>query len=108
MLWGGCHLKSIHEQNNALVKSTAGAVGLTENPNAFQQWMTSGPEVGRLLQEFETSFLHISKPTHHHHEQVPSIQYMFAKEVSAVVVAYDSKGNPNMEQSDDLITVNNQ
>ena len=42
-----------HEQNNAVVKQSGGAVGLTENPSAFRKWMTAGPEQARLLKEFE-------------------------------------------------------
>ena len=30
-----------HEQNNEVVKSSGGAVGLTENPSAFRRWMVS-------------------------------------------------------------------
>ena len=41
-----------HEQNNKLVKGSGGVVGLTENPSAFQRWMTAGPEQARLLKEF--------------------------------------------------------
>ncbi len=70
--------------------------------------MTNGQEVGHLLQGFETRFLHVSKPIHHHHEYVPSIQSRFAKEDSVVLVAYESKGNPYMEQSDNLITLHTQ
>ena len=42
-----------HEQNNAMVKGDGGAVGLTENPNALRRWMLSGPEMARLVNEFE-------------------------------------------------------
>lgn len=31
-----------HEQNNAIVKGSGGAVGLTENPTAFARWMVAG------------------------------------------------------------------
>ena len=34
-----------HEQNNALVKSDGGAVGLTENPGALRCWMVAGPDM---------------------------------------------------------------
>ena len=44
-----------HEQNNAIIKGTGGAVGLTENPSALQRWMVAGPELARLLPEFEQS-----------------------------------------------------
>ena len=45
-----------HEQNNEIVKSAGGAVGLTENPSAFRKWMVSGPEQARLLKEFECQY----------------------------------------------------
>lgn len=32
-----------NEQNNTLVKSDGGAVGLTENSKALLRWMVSGP-----------------------------------------------------------------
>jgi len=42
-----------HEQNNALIKGDGGAVGLTENPSALHRWMVAGPEVSRVVEEFE-------------------------------------------------------
>src|SRR5688572_1981145 len=42
-----------HEQNNALIKGDGGAVGLTDNPSALHRWMTAGPEVARVVQEFQ-------------------------------------------------------
>ena len=36
-----------HEQNNAMVKGEGGAVGLTENPNAFRRWMLFRPRDGK-------------------------------------------------------------
>ena len=44
-----------HEQNNACVKGDGGAVGLTENPVALKRWMLCGPEMARLVNEFENS-----------------------------------------------------
>ena len=44
-----------HEQNNASVKGDGGAVGLTENPAALRRWMVSGPEMARVIGEFEFS-----------------------------------------------------
>ena len=45
-----------HEQNNKLVKGDGGAIGLTENFSHLLRWMVSGPEVARLVNEFECSF----------------------------------------------------
>lgn len=44
-----------HEQNNAAVKDDGGAVALTENPAALRRWMVSGPEMARVIGEFEVS-----------------------------------------------------
>ncbi len=44
-----------HEQNNAIVKGDGGAIGLTENSTALHRWMVSGPEMARLIGEFQTS-----------------------------------------------------
>ena len=46
-----------HEQNNVLVKSDGGAVGLTINPGALQRRMVAGPEMSRLPNEFEALYL---------------------------------------------------
>ena len=42
-----------HEQNNEVVKGVVCAVGLTENPLAFEKWMRAEPEQARLLTQFE-------------------------------------------------------
>ena len=44
-----------HEQNNAMVKDNGGAVGLNENPGALRHWMVSGPEISKMINEFEVS-----------------------------------------------------
>lgn len=42
-----------HEQNNAAVKDDGVTVYLTENPAALRRWMVSGPEIARVIGEFE-------------------------------------------------------
>ena len=49
--FSGLALDQAHEQNNALVKSDGGTVGLTENPGALRCWMVAGPEMSRLSQD---------------------------------------------------------
>ena len=44
-----------HEQNNAAVKDDGGAVGLSESPDALKRWMVLGPEMARVIGEFEAS-----------------------------------------------------
>ena len=45
-----------HKQSNALIKGDGGVVGITENPSALHRWMIAGPEVARLIIEFESRF----------------------------------------------------
>ena len=51
--FSGMALDQAHEQLNALVKGEGGAVGLTENAAALSRWMFAGPEISRMIQEFE-------------------------------------------------------
>ena len=37
------------------MKDGGGAVGLTENPAALRRWMVTGPEMARVIEEFEAS-----------------------------------------------------
>ena len=58
-----------HEQVNAPIKNDGDAVGLTESPQALERWMVAGPEIARVLLEFEASFSTPSDPTTgKHHE----------------------------------------
>jgi len=49
-------LDQAYELINALVKGEGGAIGLTENPGALLRWMVAGPEIPRLVAEFEVGF----------------------------------------------------
>ena len=61
-----------HEQNNAVVKGDGGAVDLTKSHAALQRWMVSGPEIARLVNEFEASINHHQTPvnTRHHEDDL--------------------------------------
>ena len=59
------------EYKNAIIKGSGGAVGLTDNPPALGRWMVAGPEVARMIAEFEddTTRSHQKDSEQHHHEQ---------------------------------------
>ena len=46
-------IDQVHERNNAAIKGDGGAVGLTDNPTALRRRMMAGPEIARLIGEFE-------------------------------------------------------
>ncbi len=68
------------------MKGDGGAVGLTENPSALRRWMVAGPEIARLVTEFENA-AGIGQETQNslHHEQTKSVQSTFKKEVKQLV-----------------------
>ena len=41
---------------NAKVKGVGGAINLTENESSFPRWLICGPEIVRILDEFEGTF----------------------------------------------------
>ena len=102
-------LDQAHEQNNALVKGSGGAIGLTGNPGALKRWMVAGPEIARITTEFEEQA--IKQQDDHgdmqrnHHDQQPCVQTAFLKEVKALVAVLDEMGNPFLEHSDDLLAI---
>jgi len=77
-----------HEQNNALAKGEGGAVGLTDNPSALRRWMVSGPEIARIINEFEASMVTECPETEQsakHHEDTRSLQSLFYRDVVSLV-----------------------
>ena len=95
-----------HEQHNYIVKDDGGGVGLTESLAALRRWMVSGPEMARLINDFEAS-IHHSKDTVdvRHHEQRPGVQKSFLYDVKALKSAFDECGNPFLESSSDLLVL---
>ena len=93
-------LDQAYEQNNELIKGDGGAIGLTENLSALLRWMVSGPELARLVKEFENSDedQHTQLP---HHEQSHASQTRFKNHVSTLVSTIEELGNPFEETRTD-------
>ena len=96
-----------HEQNNACIKGDGGAVGLLDNPNALRRWMVAGPEIARVIGEFEMAQMH-----HHdrnvqtlHHDQTDSTQKSFDIDVRSLVSAFEELGNPFLEETTDILVL---
>lgn len=100
-------LDQAHEQNNELVKGTGGAIGLTENPVALRRWMVAGPELARILKEFEhepclqTENFMWQK----HHEQSLSAQERFKKHVNNLHDSIVTMGNPFLDDCQELLVL---
>ena len=90
-----------HEQNNA----DGGAVGLTANPAALKRWMVSGPEMARVIGEFEASTEKRKKLDPRHHEEAKLVQKAFERDVRSLVSTIEEMGNPSTEDSSDLLAL---
>ena len=94
-----------HEQNNALVKGSGGAVGLTENPTAFRRWMVAGPEQARLLTEFENQFMEEEHIWGRQHEQGLSAKELFKKNSNSLYETMMRMGNPFKDDCLELLAL---
>lgn len=82
-------IDQVHEQNNKIVKGDGGAIGLTENSSQLLRRMVSGPEMSRIIKDFEFSqelVRNIPKQEEQegqedfrHHEQIKGVQNTFWK-----------------------------
>ena len=84
-----------HEQENKIVKSSGGVVGITNNPAALRRWMLSGPELARCVNEFQDEYFNEDgEHQNTHHEQAHSIQATFQKQVINLAETITRMGNP--------------
>ena len=91
-----------HEQNNKQVKGQGGAVGLTENPAALLRWTVAGPEISRVIFEFEEVLHKEQTGNQKHHEETIPAQKNFQKEVNKLIAVFENLGNPFLEEGPDL------
>ena len=78
-------------------------LGLTDNATALRRWMVAGPEVARVIVEFDDFNMHPrNQEETRHHEETPSMQNTFARDVRSLVAVIEELGNPFEEDSQDL------
>ena len=94
-----------HEQNNEQVKSSGGAVGITENPSAFRKWMIAGPEQARLLMEFEQEFTPSFANKQLHHEEGFSNQKSFKEQTHNLAQASGEMGNLFLDAAPEFLVL---
>ena len=79
-VFSAIYIDQCHEQMNKLIKGEGGAVGLTEYPQSLDRCLVAGPEISRLILEFENSFQSLeSQISKRHHEQNPNTQKNLCK-----------------------------
>ena len=96
----------LQEQHNAHVKEDGGAVGLTNNPNALRHWMIAGPEFAHVIEEFHAQQNHCKvKVKTLHHNQIPSVQLAYARDVRSLVNIFEDLGNHFLEEITSLLVL---
>ena len=93
------------------MKGDGGAVGLTENTSELLRRMVSGPEIARVISEFQSTQeltklgeVQIEKDVRHH-EEVKGVQEAFAKKVKNLCSTVEEMGNQFKESSEDLLVL---
>ena len=101
-----------HEKNNKIVKGDGGAIGLTGSSTQLLRCMVSGPEIPRIIKEFELSqelVRNIARQEEQedvrHHEQIKEVQNIFWNQVNAVCSTIEEMGNPFEDQTGDLFAL---
>ena len=97
-----------HEQENRIVKSSGGVVGITNNPAALRRLMLSGPELARCVNEFQDEYFNQDGEHQNiHHDQAHSIQATFQKQVINLAEAITRMVNPFLDDFQDLVNLEN-
>ncbi|ELT89202.1 hypothetical protein CAPTEDRAFT_223408 [Capitella teleta] len=92
-------LDQIHEQLNDWLKNESGTIGNLDDPATVRREQVSRPEMARLIQEVEGS----KDQSTRHHEQYPQYQKKFKEDVLNLIQAFEDLGNPFLEESADLL-----
>jgi len=97
----------VHEQENAKVKGKGGVIGLTENPTALYRWLTCGPDLARIVNEFESQFIPDEfSDVNPHHTEGHASQKQFQEQTSNLVRVISSYGNPFQDDCPELLILN--
>ena len=95
----------VHKQLNAMVKGDGGAIGIIDNELALRRWMVGGPELARIICEYQESSNMNTGKSEKHHEQIPNTQKAFLTQMRDVVLVVEELGNPFLDMTADLYTL---
>ena len=82
-------------------------MGLMDNPVAFKRWMVSGPELSRIMNEFEEQFKESDDYDEEElrHQEGLSSQKAFQSKVQRLVEIFIKMGNPLKDEFKELVTL---
>ena len=71
----------------------------------FTEWAVAGPDIARVITEFEVGMLTRKNAVFKHHVQSPSVQQRFVAHTKALVIAFQEAGNPFDEDSHEVFII---
>ena len=80
-----------HEQNNKILKTDGGVIGILDNPTALLKWAICGPVIGNLPEL--------------HHEDTASFEKDFRKDRNSSIASILEYGNPFEEEEQNLVHI---
>ena len=107
MTFSAMAIDQCHEQKNADVKGSGGAIGLMDDAAALRRWMVAGPEDSRIVAEYEKCSIQTSTAEirSKRHEQHHGVQAAFQKDVKSLTSVLEELGNPFLDDSQDLLVL---
>ena len=84
-------------------KESGGAIGLTENPQMLERWMVAGPELCRVVEEFEGVQNELGELPHH--QEGRASRRRFLSHVRDVINVILMNGNPFEKQLRGLVSL---
>ena len=96
-------LSDDHIQCNRNVKDHGGTVGIMTNPTSLVRWMVAGPEISRMVKEYEdlVGIVADGDTQYSHHEDTKAFEKRFQNDVRSLVQVIEDEGNPFQE--DDVL-----
>ena len=88
-----------------MVKGDGSAVGITDSRSALRRWMIAGPEIARIIEEFENPITGNNEIDTCHHDQKPGVHEAFAIDVRALVTVIEDLRNPCEKMSQEMIVL---
>ena len=73
--------------------------------SVFTEWAVAGPEIARVITEFEVGMLTRKNAVFKHHVQSPSVQQRVVAHTKALVIAFQEAGNRFDENSHEVVII---
>ena len=100
-----------HVQLNKKLKGTGGIIGLTQDPVSLMNWSVSGPEVSKLIEDFQVA----SEADEidggcdfFHHDETAKRQSDFVSDVRSMAEVIRLHNNPFLDFGSELISLHGQ